>query len=695
MALGTFLQRISKGEGKGHPYRGNQHDGGRPGLGSKLPAHRDPATPDGREKADLNAAKVAESIREHVVKITPGLSDAEISNSRARSKGERFMQFDEGDEALSARFRQLDQDFKDAAHAKSEALLRLTKLSDHIADLDDFGSIGDAFGTNVVGAPDKWGDNLGYVFLAAYAGYTKELSRTVGVSNKDIVEEAAKTTTKFTPGDGTMGLGDIGERLGTQRLWDPNDPSPFVTWGRTIAARPDADRNFQQAWEKLETAANTYWSSASKMARLKKEIVDFTNEHAEYVAAASTNGLPMMGEGFRHPTAGLEPVHVDPARWAAKADIVEKVGEQLYKTELAQGYQYADKVVAKERTQQLLDQWADTSNDANENAARFQIAAAKEFGREASLKVNIEWRQQEFEGAVRQIINNHLTDRSKAMGDYDYSTGPINDAHQAVAITHLLSNGIAEHGHNYFSHDSTSVDPDSLAVQVKSNGKYQTTDWVSKAEQDVWTALGHKLEDLHNSDYEGKLGSQIGRDQMTAKMILQAATATAAEHRQGGPLMAMGDARRPQTDADGWGANNSDDAKRRLLRETYEHTQQTLRNMGIKPNDLVMIYRGAETPEKIDTAIRWGDNVSWRNKENRDSIIHADATQEITTNPLSSWALTPIIAKRFGPDASIYSAAVRAKDIFSLSTTGPGCLTESEVVLLGGTYKARTFEVTT
>jgi len=104
--------------------------------------------------------------------------------------------------------------------------------------------------------------------------------------------------------------------------------------------------------------------------------------------------------------------------------------------------------------------------------------------------------------------------------------------------------------------------------------------------------------------------------------------------------------------------------QRTLLRVTYNETQAKLKKWGIKE---VRLHRGVtfDTPLKV----REGKHTS------------------IRTNVLSSWSINADVAQEFakrGGNGVVFSSVVPANRIFSFPMTGLGCLTEGEVVILGG-----------
>lgn len=98
--------------------------------------------------------------------------------------------------------------------------------------------------------------------------------------------------------------------------------------------------------------------------------------------------------------------------------------------------------------------------------------------------------------------------------------------------------------------------------------------------------------------------------------------------------------------------------QRKTLRAMYEHTQDTLKKMGIGPDDRVLLYRGS----------------SYQTKGTRRATFHG--------NTLESWTVSRKIADEFAERGygDTFVTSIPARSILSLATTGLGCLTEGEVV---------------
>jgi len=122
------------------------------------------------------------------------------------------------------------------------------------------------------------------------------------------------------------------------------------------------------------------------------------------------------------------------------------------------------------------------------------------------------------------------------------------------------------------------------------------------------------------------------------------------------------------------------DVQRRILRAQYDNTQKFLREKGIGPDDVVTLYRGAKWDKAITKDWKAGQEVAFHD------------------NALASWSLGEDIARRFWrwdseKDGVIIKVNVPASMIFSTALTGNGCLTEGELLLIGGRGTAELVDV--
>jgi len=95
---------------------------------------------------------------------------------------------------------------------------------------------------------------------------------------------------------------------------------------------------------------------------------------------------------------------------------------------------------------------------------------------------------------------------------------------------------------------------------------------------------------------------------------------------------------------------------------TYERTQATLKANKVES---LIVYRG------VDRAIG--------------GIASGSKGVEVSAQPLSSWSTNPNIARAFG--GTVMAVKVPRSRIFSTASTGPGCLGEAEIIVIGGEFE--------
>lgn len=129
------------------------------------------------------------------------------------------------------------------------------------------------------------------------------------------------------------------------------------------------------------------------------------------------------------------------------------------------------------------------------------------------------------------------------------------------------------------------------------------------------------------------------------------------------------------------------DKQRAILRSMYNETQAELKARGITE---VRLYRGVgmeHLPDPSLTPPEWDipSNVElgWSDFEGR--------AVPIATNAIESWSIGNDIAtnfaqqaSHFNPSALVLEAVIPAERILCTPATGFGCLTEGEVIVLGG-----------
>jgi len=109
--------------------------------------------------------------------------------------------------------------------------------------------------------------------------------------------------------------------------------------------------------------------------------------------------------------------------------------------------------------------------------------------------------------------------------------------------------------------------------------------------------------------------------------------------------------------------------ERKVLRAMYNNTQAELKTAGYKSGDTVTLYRGY---------IGGGRGTT---------IPDRDTDVDYHGNAMESWSILPSIASSFGRHPKrgrVLSMNVPVENVLSTATTGFGCLTEGEFVVLGG-----------
>ena len=122
------------------------------------------------------------------------------------------------------------------------------------------------------------------------------------------------------------------------------------------------------------------------------------------------------------------------------------------------------------------------------------------------------------------------------------------------------------------------------------------------------------------------------------------------------------------------------DVQRKILRAEYENTQKFLREQGIGPDDVITLYRGAKWDKEITKDWKVGDKVAFHD------------------NTLASWSLgrdkAEIFVRRDSQkDGVLLKITVPARMIISTALTGRGCLTEGELIVLGGRGTAELLDI--
>jgi carbonic anhydrase/acetyltransferase-like protein (isoleucine patch superfamily) len=230
-----------------------------------------------------------------------------------------------------------------------------------------------------------------------------------------------------------------------------------------------------------------------------------------------------------------------------------------------------------------------------------------------------------------------------------------------------------------------SDDPGAIKLDVYrgslSLGAHVRSEYPKKVKQHIAATIGEKIKTQVTTEEISEFGRDVPVDRLGSHELVAAAfvdswATTSGDHnpkavaiqKQAGELFKLSKAADPEL---AYGMedkasvasfrNKHSKVINANLKAQYEHTQETLKSLGIEE---ITLYRG--TTQKLKGS-------------------------EIQTNPLTSFSTNPAIAKDFAnsedEDGVIVKVKAPAKQVFSTSVTGNGCYNEDEVVLLGGTFK--------
>jgi hypothetical protein len=106
-------------------------------------------------------------------------------------------------------------------------------------------------------------------------------------------------------------------------------------------------------------------------------------------------------------------------------------------------------------------------------------------------------------------------------------------------------------------------------------------------------------------------------------------------------------------------------AERGYVKAVYENTQKYLSKLGYHPDAEITVFRGVRRDSESKKQI---------NKK------HLGEPVFYKGNAAESWSLSYKTAKGFG---DVFAMKVPVKSIWSTARTGPGCLAEGEIIVLG------------
>jgi hypothetical protein len=136
-------------------------------------------------------------------------------------------------------------------------------------------------------------------------------------------------------------------------------------------------------------------------------------------------------------------------------------------------------------------------------------------------------------------------------------------------------------------------------------------------------------------------------------------------------------------------------ALRRVARAIYDNTQEHLAKQGVKG---VTVFRGMEF--RGEHSVRMWEKSPFPEEMYGKQL---NDVVDVKSQPLSAWSLESKTAGFFGgkrPTPTtvgrlgfVLATTVPAKSVFSTFMTGVGCMTEGEIVLLGGRGKASIYDI--
>ena len=112
---------------------------------------------------------------------------------------------------------------------------------------------------------------------------------------------------------------------------------------------------------------------------------------------------------------------------------------------------------------------------------------------------------------------------------------------------------------------------------------------------------------------------------------------------------------------------------RSFVRAQYDETQEKLAEAGYKPDDTIALYRGMNfTDEQLPEALKGGSP----------EFTESDTVQSAMSSYSMNFSEAATFATNGDNNSAMTAAHVPVGSILSLPTTGVGCLTEGEVVVL-------------
>jgi hypothetical protein len=287
--------------------------------------------------------------------------------------------------------------------------------------------------------------------------------------------------------------------------------------------------------------------------------------------------------------------------------------------------------ISKDKASAYVGQWAETSNDTNIDSINIQKAASEEFGIELS-----DWQKHQDIRAEKMAELRNPIVKNKFIKEYgNYADNFEKEYRDGVA---RLRNKNPKMGD---LEARSAFEGSKEFKEINPLDKMPDSDYFD--EKGFWDTPPSDYGGLYTRDYyASKLLNDVVGGKGTRDFKHDIETQTISSY------------------IDTELAGTQEDYKK-FLKGMYDNTQSQLEASGLKPDDEITIFRG--TNENIPPG-----------------LLGAEGT--IHGNALESWSLSPVVADRFGNHT--ISTQVKVKDILSTFTSGFGCMSECEVVILGG-----------
>ena len=274
------------------------------------------------------------------------------------------------------------------------------------------------------------------------------------------------------------------------------------------------------------------------------------------------------------------------------------------------------------KTNTIVHQWSESSNDENPESLLFQKAVSEEFGVELSS-----WQKEKVDRIFSNSERKNAQVQRKAVNDICYAADVY-----ALVINELSNKAIkeAEERGDPYEYATTAVQQAIRAYDFK----VPDNPYISE-------------DDDHAFFDALRFSVRVGYDKDTIRRMVEGIV-----DKYSGPTLAF-----------------TEDEAKKTARAMYENTQEDFQySMGLGPEDEITVFRGVGK-------LRVGGQVVSNGQD------YVGRTIGTRGNAAESWSIHPKTAMDFG--GVVLMSKVKVKNILATCMTGVGCLPESEVVVLG------------